>query len=213
MENERENVIETVGTTETFSYCYEDKFQMEDIENRRLYINEAIDESTIDNIVYHIFRYNRIDKAAGIPAEERQPIIIYINTPGGTAVDGFGVIDAIETSVTPVYTVNMAFAASMGFLVFIAGKKRFTMPHAEFLMHEGSTGDYGNLSKVKDRIEFETVQLEEMTRKYILSHTNIDESLYDNKFRVEWYFLAEEAKRIGAVDCIVGKDCSIEDIL
>lgn len=87
------------------------------------------------------------------------------------------------------------------------------MPHAEFLMHDGSTGSFGSSSKVKDRIEFESVQLEGMTKQYVISRTNIDDDLYENKRRVEWYFLADEAKAIGAVDVIVGKDCDIDEIL
>lgn len=104
---------------ETFTYCYEDRFEMEDIENRRLYLNTVIDESVIDGAVYHILRYNRLDK--DIPINERKPIIIYINSPGGNVTDGYGLIDAILTSTTPVYTVNLGIAYSMGFLIYIAG--------------------------------------------------------------------------------------------
>lgn len=65
---------------ETYNYSYSDRFDFEDLENRRIYINCDIDENVIDSAVYHIFRYNRIDK--DVPAENRKPIIIYINTPG-----------------------------------------------------------------------------------------------------------------------------------
>ena len=67
--------------TETFNYCYEDKFEMEDSEGRRIYINYEIDSAIIDSAVYNILRYNRLDK--DIPVEDRKPIIIYINSPGG----------------------------------------------------------------------------------------------------------------------------------
>ena len=66
-----------------YNYCYEDKFAEEDLDNRRLYLNSDVDENAIDNIVYHIMRYNRIDK--GIPKEERTPIILYINSPGAVS--------------------------------------------------------------------------------------------------------------------------------
>jgi len=87
------------------------------------------------------------------------------------------------------------------------------MPHSEFLMHDGSTMGYDSMAKMKDRMEFETVQLEKMTKEYIMSRTEINEKLYDEKYRVEWYFLPNEGKSIGAIDYIVGKDCSINDIL
>lgn len=196
---------------QVYNYCYEDKFQQEDLEDRRLYLNGEIDENAIDNIVYHIMRYNRIDK--GVPVEDRKPIILYINSPGGSVVDGYGVIDTILLSETPVYTVNVALCASMGFLIYLAGARRYSMPHSEFLMHDGSTMGYDSMAKMKDRMEFETVQLEKMTKEYIMSRTEINEKLYDEKYRVEWYFLPTEGKSIGAIDYIVGKDCSINDIL
>lgn len=203
--------MEKDNISQVYNYCYEDKFQEEDLENRRLYLNGEIDENVIDNIVYHIMRYNRIDK--DVPVNDRQPIILYINSPGGSVVDGYGVIDAILLSVTPVYTVNLALCASMGFLIYLAGQKRYSMPHSEFLMHDGSTMGYDSMAKMKDRMEFETGQLENMTKKYIMSRTDINEELYDEKYRVEWYFLPTEGKSIGAIDYIVGEDCLLPDII
>lgn len=196
---------------EAYSYCFEDRFQVEDLENRHLYLNGIVDECAIDNIVYHIMRYNLLDK--GKSKDQRKPIILYINSPGGNVVDGYGVIDAILMSETPVYTVNSALCASMGFLIYLAGNKRYSMPHSEFLMHDGSTAGWDSTAKMKDRMDFETGQLERMTREYIMSRTKISEDLYKEKYRCEWYFLPDEGKEIGAVDYIVGKDCTIDDII
>lgn len=196
---------------EIFNYCYEDKFEMEDSEGRRIYINYEIDSAIIDSAVYNILRYNRLDK--DIPVEDRKPIIIYINSPGGSVSDGYSLIDAIRLSKTPVYTVNLALSASMGFLIFIAGHKRYTMPHAEFLMHDGSTMGYDSTAKMRDRMEFETVELENETRKYIMSRTKIDDALYNEKYRCEWYFLPHKAKEIGAADYIIGEDCELDEII
>lgn len=194
-----------------YNLCYEDKFDIEDNEGRRIYLNCEVDEGVVDGAVYHILRYNRLDK--DIPVEDRKPIIIYINSPGGSVSDGYSLIDAIRISKTPVYTVNLALCASMGFLIFIAGHKRYAMPHAEFLMHDGSTMGYDSTAKMRDRMEFETVELEKETRKYIMSRTKIDEALYDAKYRCEWYFLPKTAKEIGATDYILGEDCSIDEII
>lgn len=196
---------------ENYNYCYEDKFQIEDLEQRHLYINGEIDENVIDSIVYHILRYNKLDK--DIPKEERAPIILYLNSPGGNVTDGFGVIDAITQSQTPVYTVNLAMCYSMGFLIFLAGDKRFGMPNSTYLCHDGSSFAYDSMSKLKDRMEFETGQMEQHTKDYILSRTKIDEKVYNEKYRTEWYMYSEEAKRYDIVTHIVGKDCSLDEIL
>lgn len=67
-----------------YNLCYEDKFDIEDNEGRRIYLNCEVDEGVVDGAVYHILRYNRLDK--DIPVEDRKPIIIYINSPGGQRV-------------------------------------------------------------------------------------------------------------------------------
>ena len=191
---------------------YEDQFSQEDLEERRLYLNGAIGEFDGDNvasdIVYHIFRYNKMDN--DIPVEERKPIYLYINSPGGSVVDGFSIVDAILLSKTPVYTVNLALSASMAFYIFAAGHKRIALPHSEFLLHEGQVGSFNNTLKVKDQIDFETNQVSTMIKKFVLEHTEISEADYDKNERTEWYMLACEAKELGVVDLIAGEDCDID---
>ena len=190
---------------------YLEKYEINDLDERRLFINMGIDETIIDSIVYHILRYNRLDK--GLKPEDRKPIFLYINSPGGSVVDGYGLIDVIQNSITPVYTINQALCASMGFLIFLAGHKRYSMQRSEFLMHDGSTAGWDSTAKMKDRMDFETKQLEHMTKEYIMSRTTIDDALYNEKYRVEWYMLPEEAKQHGIVDYIVGTDCNLDEII
>lgn len=196
---------------ESYSYCLEDKFEIENIKNRRLFINYEIDEGVIDNIVFHILRYNRLDK--NIPKKDRQPIILYLNSPGGSVSVGFGLIDAILSSITPVYTVNLAACYSMAFLIFLAGDKRYSMPNSTYLCHDGVSMAWDSTNKLKDKVEFETGQMEEHTKQYILSRTHISEEQYSNNKRKEWYFYSDEAKSLGVVTDIVGEDCTIEDII
>lgn len=199
------------GVVENFTYAYSDKFEIEDVENRRMYINSEIDEFVVTDLVYHILRYNRLDKE--IPVNERKPIILYINSPGGNVTDGYALIDAIMTSKTPVYTVNLGIAYSMGFFVFIAGERRYSMPSATFLCHDGASGGYDSMNKLKDRIEFETGQMERYAERYILNRTSIPEKQYRDNLRKEWYFYPREAKELGVVTHIVGDDCSIDEII
>lgn len=199
-----------------------DEIDLQEYYDRRLYLNGCVSSSdlivetsvwqdVITGIGANIIRYNREDK--DLPVEARKPIILYINSPGGSVVDGFGLIDIILSSKTPVYTVNLAFAASMGFLIFLAGSKRFSMPHAQFLCHDGSTGASNSSAKMRDIIEFESNQLEPMNKEYVLGRTTIDSDLYDKKYRVEWYMLPKEAKEHGIVTHIIGEDCDIDSIV
>lgn len=200
---------EVVG--ENINYCLEDIFTMEDIENRKIHLNCDIDTKAADSVVYHILRYNRLD--LGKPIEERRPIMIYMNSKGGSVTAGFAIIDAIIHSKTPVYTVNLAECYSMGFLIFIAGEKRYAMPSSTYLLHDGSSIAYDSVGKLKDRMEFELGQMEDYIRNYVISRTDIGEKTYNKNYRKEWYFYPDEAKKLGVVTHIVGTDCDIDDIL
>lgn len=200
---------EVVG--ENINYCLEDIFTLEDIEDRRIYLNCDIDTKAAERVVYHILRYNRID--IGKPAEERKPITVYINSNGGSVTAGFAIIDAMIHSKTPVHTVNLAECYSMSFLIFIAGEKRYAMPSSTYLCHDGSLSAYDSMGKLKDRMEFELGQMEERIKKYVVSRTNISEKMYVKNYRKEWYFYPEEAKSLGVVTHIVGMDCDIDEIL
>ena len=196
---------------EVYNYGWTDRYEMEDINERRLFINSGIDSDVVDSIVYHILRYNREDK--GLDVSARKPILLYLNSLGGNVTDGYALIDAITNSITPVYTINQGYCYSMGFLIFLAGDKRYCMPSATFFMHDGSTMGWDSTAKLKDRMDFETKQVEEYTKQYIMSRTTINEKLYDEKYRVEWYFYPTEAKQNGVVDYIVGTDCTIDEII
>lgn len=206
-----ESVIEGSCIQANYNFGLEDSFFLEDIENRHLFLDTVIDEEVISSVVYHILRYNMEDY--GLDVEDRKPIYLYINSPGGDIDHGLSVVDTISMSKTPVYTVNIGGCYSMAMVVFIAGKKRYALPHSQFLMHDGETGGMDSTAKMRDRIEFESNVLNKSIKEFIVKHTSISDELYDEKYRVEWYFMASEAKDLGVTDYIIGEDCSIDDIL
>lgn len=185
-------------------------FRLKDLKSRKLYLNCGVDLCAIEDIVKHIIRYNVEDK--GIPVEERKPIQLYITSPGGDVYAGFELIDVIENSKTPVHTINMGYQFSMGFLLGLAGHKRFATKNSKFLWHDGTHGTLNSSAKVRDEMEFQS-RNEGRIREYILEHTKIDPALYDSKLRVEWYMFADEAKELGVVDYIVGIDCDMDEII
>lgn len=188
----------------------EEHFYLGDLKQRKLYLNCEICAETVGEIIRHILQFNTDDK--GIPREERRPIILYINSAGGEVDSGFGLIDAIEASETPVYTVNLAMEYSMAFLIGLAGHKRFSQKNARFLMHDGSCFAYDSTSKVQDLMRFQQ-SAENRVKEYVLSHSKLSEEEYAERKRVEWYMFADEAKEYGFCDCIIGVDCSVDEVL
>lgn len=188
----------------------EEVFYVKDLQQRKLFLNMNIDQFTIGDIVRHIMQYNTEDK--GIAPEERKPILLYLTSNGGSVDAGFELIDVIKSSKTPVYTINLGYQYSMGFLIGLAGHKRFATPNAKFLMHDGSNFVWDSGAKVQDRMEFQK-KVEERIKNYVLQNSHISSEEYDSKFRVEWYMFADEAKEKGFVDYIIGSDCDINEII
>ena len=134
-------------------------------------------------IVRMIMRWNMED--GGLPEEERKPIWLYIESGGGNAVYMWTLIDAILSSVTPVYTVNMGLAASAAALIFMAGKIRFMMPRAKVMIHEGSASIEGDAGKVLDFSDAYKKDLQ-ASRDYILERTQIPKRQLSKKRSNDW---------------------------
>lgn len=188
----------------------EEVLLVKDMQQRKMWLNEGIDITTVAGIIHNIYQYNSEDN--GIPVEKRKPILLYLSSNGGDIDAGFALIDAIQTSKTPVYTINTGYQYSMGFLIGLAGAKRFAMPNATFLMHDGSNFIWTSGSKAQDQAEFNR-RVEARVKQYILDHSQLTAKEYDKKQRVEWYLFANEAKEKGFVDQIIGVDCDIDSIV
>lgn len=185
-------------------------FYLKDLKQRKLFLNTDVEQLSVGEIVKHIMQYNKED--IGIEPNKRTPIILYVSSNGGEVDSGFELIDVIMASKTPVFTVNLGYQYSMGFLIGLAGTKRFAMRNAKFLMHDGSNFVYNSGAKAQDQMEFQR-RVEDRIKQYILSRSKITSKEYDSKLRVEWYLFADEAKDKGFCDYIIGDDCDIDEVI
>ena len=185
-------------------------FYLKDLKQRKLFLNSEIDQFTIADVAKHIMQYNRED--FGIEPADRKPVLLYVVSNGGEVDSGFELIDVIQSSKTPIYTINLGYQYSMGFLIGLAGHKRFATRNAKYLMHDGSNFVYNSGAKAQDQMEFNR-KVEERVKQYIISRSNLTSDEYDSKLRVEWYLFADEAKEKGFVDYIIGVDCDIDTVI
>ena len=212
-ETEEQNFCElagTVATSSNFTYGLEESIVMEDIENRNLYINGEVTPELYQHISYFIMKYNSAD--IGVPIEKRTPIKLFISTGGGSVWDGLGICEVIKNSLTPVLGICTSYALSMGFYIYISCDERYATSNAFLLNHEGYDGDYGHPSKIKDYLKFSD-KLQERLNEIVVKRTHITKKDLEQTVRDEKYIFADEAKDLGVVDFIIGKDCSFDDIL
>lgn len=136
--------------------------------------------------------------------DPRSDICLYINSPGGSVSAGLAIYDTMQLIPNDVRTLAMGLAGSMGQFLLCAGAagKRFSLPHAQVLMHQGSAGFGGTAADVEIYAE----QLERtgvMMTRLIAKHTGQpEERVAADGLRDRW-FSAEEALDYGIIDHIV----------
>lgn len=169
---------------------YEDLINLDGSLNREVYLS-AISDGVGSTIEGYIRFFNKQDERNNVPVEKRKPILLYIDSIGGSLIDTLSMIDAIEMSRTPVYTIAVGACYSGGFFTFIAGHKRFSYPHASFLYHEGSTGTTADASKFRNFADYYEVQLGQL-KAHVLKHSNWTEEHYEKVKRDDVWMTAKE---------------------
>ena len=166
---------------------------------RKLFLEEDVGFPIME-MIKMIMRWNQMDK--DVPVDQRKPIIIYIMSDGGYMCYMWAMLDAMLTSKTPIITVNLGVAASAASLIFLAGSKRYMMPTANVIIHEGSTELAGDANKVMDAIKNYNIELAKM-KAFILSRTNITPRVMKNKSKDDWYIDAKTCLEYGVCHKVV----------
>lgn len=168
--------------------------------NRELLIGD-VDEEYATGAEMAIRFWNLMDK--DVPIEERMPIKVYINSYGGSVTAGLTVIDAISMSKTPVYTIVMGTAYSMGLEIAISGHKRYCYKNASYLFHEGSirTGSI-DANKFKNLADFYKKELER-TKQNLFRYTAVTEEWYKEHQNDDVWLFSEEALELKLVDEVI----------
>lgn len=170
------------------------------LEKERIIYLDNVVEYFIMTIQRMIVRWNIEDKEK--PKEERKPIKLYLLSPGGLLFYMWPLIDTIDASVTPVYTVNLFMAGSAAALIYLAGHKRFMTKNAKLVIHEGQNEISGDAVKVIDATESYKKELKKM-KEFIAGHTSISKSLIMKKRNNDWELDAKYCIENSACDKII----------
>lgn len=168
------------------------------VEDRIIYMGEEFDNDSCNRIVAQLLYLDSLN---------HNPIRIYINSPGGTVIDGLAIIDTINFIKSPVYTICIGLAASMGAVLLSCGEKghRMVLPHSRVMIHQVSGFAGGSLADMK--IDLEQTKRCEQDIYHILAN-NLDKS-YDEIVtlcdRNNW-FIGQEAIDLGIADKVLNKE-------
>lgn len=167
--------------------------------DRVYWVDEEIGSSLL-NLVKMIMRCNKEDK--GKPVEERTPIKVFIDTPGGDICVLWTVIKAIEISKTPVYTINYCTCFSAGADLLAAGHKRFALPGTNAMVHSGSCV-FGGTMEQAESMKKHFDKLGKKVTDYFLARTKVDPKVFKKKAPSDWYFDEDDMLENGLIDAII----------
>ena len=135
-----------------------------------------------------------------------KPINFYINSPGGSVTAGMSIYDTMNFIKSPVHTIVMGIAASMGSFLASAGTKgkRFILPHARHMIHQPLGGTRGQASDVEIQYK-ELKHWKETLTKLYQEHTGKDYATLEADMDRDNFMSATESVEYGLADKIMEK--------
>ena len=165
------------------------------LRNRIVFLGAMVDDDIANTLCAQLLLLNAED-----PEKE---IWFYINSPGGSVTAGLAIYDTMQLISNDVATVALGMAASMGQFLLTAGSpgKRYALPNAEILLHQGSAGLGGSASDIKIQAERLLRSKRRMIELTAL-HTGQPQAKVEKDSDRDHWFSAEEAKEYGLIDAI-----------
>lgn len=168
--------------------------------NRTISLWGVVDDKSAKEVVNKLLLLE-----ADKPGKE---IKFYINSPGGVVTSGFVIHDVMQMIKSPVSTICMGLAASMGSILLSAGKKgsRYIFPNGEVMIHQPSLGGY--FQGVSSDLEIQARQIQktkELGAKILADNCGqpFDKVLRD--LERDYWMDAKEAVQYGIVDKVIDK--------
>jgi len=169
-------------------------------ETRSVYLWGAVDDRTAREVTTKMLLLD-----AEKPGEE---IKFYINSPGGVVTSGMVIYDTMRLMKSPVSTICMGLAASMGSILLSGGEKgrRFIYPHGEVMIHQPSLG--GHIQGVSVDLEItakQTRRVKEIGARILAENCGKKMEQVMKDFDRDYWMDAKEALEYGIVDQVIEK--------
>jgi ATP-dependent Clp protease protease subunit len=173
-------------------------FDKKFIEQRKIFLWGAVDDKTAKDITNRLLYLEAMD-----PGKE---IKFYINSPGGIITSGMVIYDTMQMISSPVSTVCMGMAASMGSILLSGGKKgkRFIYPHGEVMIHQPSGGGQGTSADL-EIMAIQILKAKQLGAKILADNCGQTYDKVMEDFDRDYWMDAKESLAYGIVDKIMDK--------
>lgn len=144
----------------------------------------------------------------------KKEISMYINSPGGVVTSGMAIYDTMQFIKSPVATLCMGQAASMGSLLLCAGHKdmRFALPNARIMVHQPSGGFQGQASDIERHAE-DIVKIKRRLNEIYVKHTGQPYEKIEYTLDRDYFMTAEQARDFGIVDKVLSSRDEVAELL
>ena len=136
--------------------------------------------------------------------DPEKDINLYINSPGGSVTAGLGIYDTMQYVKSPITTICLGQAASMGALLLAAGTKgkRFALPNARVMIHQPMGGFQGQATEI-DIHAREILKIREQLNDILANHCGqpLDKIAQDTER--DYFMSGNEAKEYGLIDEVI----------
>jgi len=136
----------------------------------------------------------------------KKEVSMYINSPGGVVTSGMAIYDTMQFVRTPVSTLCIGQAASMGSLLLAAGAKdlRFALPNARIMVHQPSGGFQGQATDIMVHAQ-EILNLKKRLNEIYVKHTGQTLKKIEDALERDTFLTADMAKDFGIIDKVIDK--------
>ncbi len=168
------------------------------LNERIIFLGGPIDDHVANLVIAQLLYLDHTDS--------KKDIFLYINSPGGSVTAGLAIIDTMGFIKSPVSTICVGIAASMGALLLSAGEKgkRFALPNSEVMIHQVMGGAEGQASDIAINAKH-ILRTKDTLNKILAKNTGQTVTQVEKDSDRDYYMTAEEAKKYGIVDGIVAK--------
>jgi ATP-dependent Clp protease protease subunit len=169
------------------------QFDKKFIEQRKVFLWGVVDDKSAKDITSRLLYLDAID-----PGKE---ITFYINSPGGMVTSGMVIYDTMQMISSPVSTVCMGMAASMGSILLSGGTKgrRFIFPHGEVMIHQPSGGGRGTSADL-EIMAVQVMKTKELGAKILAENCGQSFEKVMKDFDRDYWMDAKESIAYGIVD-------------
>lgn len=136
----------------------------------------------------------------------KKPIHMYINSPGGSVTAGMAIYDTMQYISSPVHTLCIGQACSMGSLLLTGGEpgKRSILPNARVMIHQPSGGARGQATDIAIHCE-EILKIKKRINEIYAKHTKKPIDVIEKALERDNFMSPEEALEFGIIDSIKEK--------